>query len=484
MLIAVVLLAVLLASLAVYCAMLLRGRSELVAARDVAQERVRATEQDLAEQTAELDAIQQSLEDCNQRLSEFEVERARFEERERSLLEKQDEFKRHAEDSRKQFEETFNSLAGKALKSSQESFLNLAGETLQKQHEKQKAELEERKLGVEKLVEPLGKSLEKTQQHLKELEEKRTGAYAGISEQVKAIAESNKALKQETGRLVSALHKSEVRGRYGEIQLQRIVEIAGMREYCDFDTQHSTRDDEGALLRPDMVVRLPNDRVVIIDAKANIEAYLDAIEAAEEHLHEQAEEHLERFARHMLEQARALGKKSYWERVEGSPEFVVMFVPGDQFVDAALQRQPDLLDIAGESRVVIASPSTLIGLLRAVHVGWSERLLSERANELFKLGRQLHERAAVALSHADKLGKSLDTAIARYNDFVGSVETRMIPSLRKFEDAGARSAKTLEEPKRIERGRSELSSLPEPERDVDELPLIVETKPDQQSPIS
>ncbi|TVQ32577.1 MAG: DNA recombination protein RmuC [Phycisphaeraceae bacterium] len=338
--------------------------------------------------------------------------------------------------------DSFRSLAGEALQSSNEQFLALAKKTFEAERERSQAEIDKRRDAVDQLVKPIAETLKKTDEKLAALEKERGAAYAGLTEQVRAIAESNQYLRQETNKLVQALRKPQVRGRYGEIQLERVAEIAGMRSYCDFATQASSRDDDGRLLRPDMVVRLPNERVIAVDAKCNIEAYLDAIEAQTP---EDADRHLDRFARHVADQAQALGKKEYWARFDGSAEFVVMFIPGDQFIDAALQRRGDLLELAAERGVIIASPSTLIGLLRAVHVGWREKSLSDSAQELFKLGRELHERAAVALDHADSLGKAIRATVERYNRFVGSVDSRLIPTLRKFEEGGAKSGRELSE---------------------------------------
>lgn len=229
-----------------------------------------------------------------------------------------------------------------------------------------------------------------------------------------------------------------------------------MTSYCDFNEQFSQRDDEGNLLRPDMVVTLPNERVIVVDAKANINAYIDAVNAPTDEIRE---EQLQRFARHTFEQVKKLSDKKYWSLFDGkSAEFVVMFVPGDHFIDAALSRRPDLLDVAAQQGVILASPSTLIGLLRAVAVGWREHALTEQAAELFELGKELHDRAATAFEHAGKLGDSIRQAVERYNRLVGSIDSRMMPTLKKFEDAGAKSGKSLDTPKRVEGTPRELAS--------------------------
>ncbi|TVS08858.1 MAG: DNA recombination protein RmuC, partial [Phycisphaerales bacterium] len=268
-----------------------------------------------------------------------------------------------------------------------------------------------------------------------------------LSEQIKVFAGHSEQLRSETGKLARALSRPEVRGRYGEIQLRRVAELAGMVAYCDFAEQTSVRDTEGRLKRPDMVVKLPNECVIAVDAKCNIDPYVRAVDTSDEQEREQL---LERFAHGIAEQAKKLAAKSYWSDYEGGAEFVVMFVPGDQFLDAALARRSDLLEIAAQQGVILASPATLIGLLRAVAVGWAEQRLAEEARELRKLGSELHERASVALDHAAKLGQTIDRAVRQYNQFMGSVDSRLMPTLRKFEEAGAASGKSLPDPAEIE----------------------------------
>jgi DNA recombination protein RmuC len=255
---------------------------------------------------------------------------------------------------------------------------------------------------------------------------------------MKSLGAAGESLRLETLKLSRALSKPEVRGRYGEIQLRRVAELAGMMEHCDFNEQQSQRDGDGRLLRPDMTVSYPNGRMIAVDAKCNILAYIEAIDAPTE---ESREACLERFADHVAAQAAALGRKTYWSEFEGSPEFVVMFVPGDQFIDAALSRRRDLIERAAEQGVILASPSMLIGLLRAVYVGWREKRVEDQARELIALGRELHERASIAFGHVADLGAALESASKRYNAFVASYESRLEPTLRKFEDAGVKSSK-------------------------------------------
>ena len=361
----------------------------------------------------------------------------------------------------------FQALAGDALKSSNEEFLKLAREVLGARESRVAGELDKRKEGIDRLIQPIHQVLEKTREELGRVEK----GHVGLRVQVEEMQRASHSLREETGKLAQALRKPNVRGRYGEIQLERVVELAGMRSYCDFTSQHNVRDEEGQLLKPDMIVRLPNERVVAVDAKTSIDSYLDALDATSD---EEAEQHLDRYAGNVLTQAQKLSRKEYWAQFEDSPELVVMFIPSDQLVDAALERRPSLIELAAQRNIVIASPSTLIGLLRAIHVGWRERQLSDSAQELFLLGRELHERAAVALSHASRVGESLDKARDSYNKFVASVDSRLVPTLRKFEERGARSPKEIPRQKPLDAPIQDLQSLPPAPRGVPQEPLFGE----------
>jgi DNA recombination protein RmuC len=337
----------------------------------------------------------------------------------------------------KRLTEQFEAIGGKSLRANQEALSKFLTDRLKDSDKLSQAELDERKVAIESLVKPIRETLEKTKEQITQLDER-----------VKASGDANVSLREETARLTKALSRPEIRGQYGEIQLRRVAELAGMTGYCDFTEQVSVRDEDGQLQRPDMIVTLPNERIIVVDAKANINAYIEAVNATSD---EQREEQMDRFGRHMTEQVKKLADKKYWSLFDGnSAEFVVMFVPGDHFIDAALARNPDLLDIAAQQGVIMASPSTLIGLLRAVQVGWREHALTEQAAELFVLGKELHDRAATAFEHAGKLGDSIRQSVERYNRLVGSIDSRMMPTLKKFEDAGAKSGKALVEPKRVE----------------------------------
>ncbi len=389
----------------------------------------------------EVESERSRAEEASKRVIELSVDRATLTERLDAAEKLIEEYK----ENREQLVQQFEALGSRTLKSNQEALGKFLTERLKDADSLSQAELDKRKQAIEMMVKPIRETLDKTHEQI-----------TALDERVKASSVSNESLREETARLSKALSRPEIRGQYGEIQLRRVAELAGMTSYCDFSEQTSQRDDEGNLLRPDMVVTLPNDRVIVVDAKANINAYIEAVNAPTD---EAREEQLERFARHMAEQVKKLNDKKYWSMYDGkSAEFVVMFVPGDHFIDAALARKPELLDEAAQRGVILASPSTLIGLLRAVAVGWREHALTEQAAELFELGKELHDRAATAFEHAGKLGDSIRQAVDRYNKLVGSIDTRMVPTLRKFEDAGAKSGKTLTEPKKLDATPRELTS--------------------------
>lgn len=383
--------------------------------------------------------------------------RARWEESERARREESELFSQRLAESRAQFEHTIRATAAEALKKSSEQFLSLAEEKFKVHGQQAEAVLVARQKAVEGLVAPITETLRKADEKLLTIEKERATSFARLDEQLRVVAEASERLKKETGSLVSALRKPQVRGRYGEVQLRRVAELAGMRDYCDFTEQDSTRDSEGALRRPDMVVKLPNGRAIAVDAKTNIEAYLAAVEASSP---EEADTQIDRFARHVWEQAQSLSKKDYASQFDGALDFVVMFIPGDQFVDAALSRRPELLEMAAAHNVIIASPGTLIGLLRAVYVGWREKRLTESAHELFQLGRELHERAAKVLELVSEVGERIESTAKSYNKLVGSVDARLVPTLRKFEAAGASADKPAPEPAIIETTPRAVQSLP------------------------
>lgn len=430
-------------------------RDRLRAAHEAAEARISALAADAAALRARAEEMEKSHAEAMSRLEQAHRDALA---RERSAAEERAAALRAEFDAREaQFKAVIQAAAAEAMTASGRQLLSLAAERFGKDQEQAKGELEARKQAVEAMVKPIADTLGETKRKLEEIEKDRAASFAQVTEQVGAMKSAGEALKRETANLVQALRKPQVRGRYGEVQLRRVAELAGMRDYCDFSEQESSRDEAGRLRRPDMLVKLPNGRAIAVDAKTNIEAYLDAIQSESP---EQAEEHLDRFARHVADQAKALAEKKYWAQQPDSPEFTVMFIPGDQFIDAALQRRGDLIEEAARQNVILASPSTLIGLLRAVAVGWREKKLSDSANELFKLGRELHDRSANVLEAVSRVGRSIGAAAVAYNELVGSLDARLMPTLRKFEEGDAKSSAELKEPAAIEVTIRPVKSLP------------------------
>lgn len=397
-----------------------------------AEELEREADGDAERFRGEVAAERARADESAQRVLELSGQLAQLRER----LENAELLKQELEKNEQRLRETFATLTGEALKASREEFIAQAKPVFDAARVEQSA-----------LVKPIGETLAATREKLEQLDKSRTESFAKLMTHIESVTGASDGLRLETQRLTKALSRPEIRGQYGEIQLRRVVELAGMTSYCDFSEQTSVRDSEGNMLRPDMVVSLPNERVIAIDAKTNIFAYIEACNAGTD---AEREEHLKKFARHVGEQAKKLAAKRYWSQYEGSPDFVVMFVPGDHFIDAALAREPSIFEDASQQGVILASPSTLIGLLRAVAVGWREHSLTEEAKELFTLGKELHERAAVAFEHAGKLGDSIRQSVERYNRMVGSIDGRLVPTLKKFEEAGAKSAREIVEMKPVE----------------------------------
>jgi len=311
------------------------------------------------------------------------------------------------------------------------------------------SELDARRQAIEGLIGPLRAELERLQGEVRALETKREGAYAQLREQMQQLTESEARLAQTAGELVQALRRPTTRGRWGELQLRRVVELAGMTSYCDFTEQPSSTTDDGSRQRPDLVVRLPGEAEVVVDAKVPLEAYLQGLEAPDETARKEA---LARHARQLREHVHTLATKAYWSQRPRTPELVVAFVPGDALLAAALEADPALLDDAIASHVLLATPVTLIALLKAVAYGWRQEALAESAQQVANLGRDLHRRLVTFAEHLAKVGKGLDGATRAYNAAVGSFESRVLPAARRFDDLGAlgQSDQALGELPRVE----------------------------------
>ncbi|QSR85467.1 DNA recombination protein RmuC [Methylacidimicrobium sp. B4] len=333
------------------------------------------------------------------------------------------------EEARAKLGDAFRGLSAEALRQNNEAFLTLARENLAQFQEGAKADLEARRKAVEVLTEPIRESLLKVDGRLGEMEKSRIGAYSALQEQLKALVETHlPLLRNETANLVKALRQPAVRGRWGEIQLRRVVEMAGMVEHCDFFEQVGLEGEEGRI-RPDLIVRLPGGKRIVVDAKAPVAAYLEAAEAPDE---ASARLRLADHARQVREHIASLSRKAYWEQFAPTPEFVVLFLPGEMFFSAALQQDPGLLDYGVGKRVIPATPTTLIALLQAIAYGWQQEALAQNAREISELGRTLYKRIATLADHWEGVGKGIEQAIKSYNKATATLESRVLVTARRF----------------------------------------------------
>jgi len=393
----------------------------------------------------------------------------------RAATERSESFKQAAE----ALSEKFRSLSRDALKDNNQEFLNLARATLEKFQISAKGDLEQRRQAIDQLVKPLRESLEKVDGKIEEMERNRAGAYSGLIEQVKTLASSHQQLQAETGNLVKALRTPHVRGRWGEIQLRRVVELAGMVQYCDFTEQETIANEDGRI-RPDVIVRLPGNRTIVVDAKVPFEAFYESISTTDDTLRlERLKEHARLVRAHIV----ALSRKSYWEAVQPTPEFVLLFLPGESFYSAALEQDPKLIEDGINQKVIIATPTTLIALLKAISYGWQQEQRAANADEVGKLGKELYDRLRTFLTHFSDIGKNLDRALESYNKGVGSLEARVLVTARKFKERNAITGEEIETLEPIDKLARPLSLdegglfpevvAPAPEFDDDDsLPLL------------
>lgn len=359
----------------------------------------------------------------------------RMEEAARQLVEQ----KALIDHTRQELMGSFQALSGEALKQNNEAFLKLAAVSFESLHVKAGSDLQQRQQAIDAVVRPLQDSLQRYGEQLRLLEQARQSAYGGLDQHLRSLAESQQRLQQETGNLVKALRSPTVRGQWGELTLKRVAELAGMVDHCDFAEQPSVTGDDGRF-RPDMVVQLPGGRQIIVDAKTVLSAYLDAHEAQNE---AQQAEALRRHAAQVKCRMDELCLKAYWTQFDRAPEFVVLFLPGEQFLGAALDQNPRLIEEGFANGVVLATPATLIALLRAVAYGWRQERMTAHAEEAGRLGKELYERMAVLAEHMNDVGQALGKSVSAYNRAVGSLETRILPAARRFKELGVSSDRNV-----------------------------------------
>ena len=335
--------------------------------------------------------------------------------------------------------EAFQDISNKSLKQNSENFLRLAEENLSKHQEISKSELKKRESAIQGLISPIEKELNKIQIQNSHLEQSRSQAYGGIKAQLQEMQKTNKSLFDETNNLVNALKRPEVRGRWGEITLKRLVELAGMSEHCDYGEQVYTKSED-ATIRPDMIIKMPDKRELVVDAKTSTKAYLDAMETSDTNKQKMF---LKKHSQNVKDHIKKLSAKNYWDQFENSPDFVILFIPGDQFLSSALNEDNELIEFALSNQVILATPTSFIALLKAIHYGWRQHSLADNAQEIRRLAEDLHSRLFAFVNHIDKLGNQLSSSVENYNKAISSLESRVLPGARKFKELGANPKKTL-----------------------------------------
>lgn len=345
------------------------------------------------------------------------------------------------EDAKAKLSDTFDSLAAEALANNNQGFLTLAEEKFKSLKLSAEGDLEARKKAIETLVNPLSQALSAYQNEAKSLEEKRVKELTSVGQHLDSLATAHVTLQNETAKLVNALRSPQIRGRWGEIALRKTAELAGMSPYCDFIEQESVTTEDGRL-RPDMIVKLPAGREVVVDSKVSLIGFLEALEAKTDAEHDTA---LLKHTSHVAQHVSKLSSKEYWGQFPLAPEFVILFIPNDTFLAAAAEKDPNLIESAINKKVIIATPTTFIALLRAIAFGWKQQILAENAQKICALGQEIADRIATIVEHFNNVGKSLRKAVDSYNSATASFETRLLSSARKFKELGSEGKKDIED---------------------------------------
>ena len=404
-----------------YSARLAAARTDFETARADLQETIHRQSGELEQLSSRFAEAEKRLEAKNRELVELTGLKSAAEEKAAGLAHFQEKLP-----------DLFRSVSLKVMQDNNRAFMDLAGTTMSKYFSAATQDLDSRQKTISTIVKPVNEALERYDRQIRELERAREKAYGGLLQQVASLAESQNALQRETGKLTSALSKPHVRGRWGEITLKRVAELAGMQNHCDFVEQASAGDGEG-LMRPDMIIQLPAGRNIVVDSKVPLAAYLEAQAAGSD---DERETLMDNHARHVQTHIRQLSRKAYWTQFQPTPEFVVLFIPGENFFSAALARDPNLIETGAAKQIILATPTTLISLLKTIAMGWRQEALAENAKVISALGNELYQRLAVMTGHFKALGRDLERATESYNKMVGSYERRVLATARKFNGLG------------------------------------------------